>query len=561
MPQVKDVAMARTTATTNRQTPTKRLVLREAVDSISKGLAARSKSSTSSSRPPSRLTSLSSIGSSEPRQEPLEPPVPPSKVVLVPVLPVLPRPTPSAVDERSSLPVGGRLIHYWQDWRDMGASRKIVRWLRFGYPLPFHKNVRGLNITPPLKLFPPPELVTHYPEPAKQAQLLAMLDELVQKKAIREIDHNVPVHFSRVFLVPKMNGKQRLVVDLSILNQWLLCPHFKMDHAQVIRGSLVPLMWATSIDLSDAYLHIPMHPENWKYLVFQVGDKRYQFMVLPFGLNTAPRVFSEVMKALKRWGRALGLVLFQYLDDWLQLNLDMALLQHQTLNLLRQAATLGLIVNHEKSEVIPQQKIVFLGDMLDFQSGMIFPTKIRFQAICAKIELITNRPTAQFYMVHSLLGLLAATEKIVPYGRLHFRVLQTFCRFHMHRKVRRFHKVVVSSSVLKDLLWWSDPIHVFRGLPMTPPVPDFQIQTDASTTGWGINFRNQIISGTWNQQDQLLHINLLEMKTVLIAFERLQNHLQDRCVLFLIDNQTVVSYLQKQGDTRSVALMSLMTND
>ena len=55
---------------------------------------------------------------------------------------------------------------------------------------------------------------------------------------------------------------------------------------------------------------LPAHTHSTALL--EVPD---QFMVFPFGLNTAPRVFSEVMKILKKWGRRVGIMLFQYLDD------------------------------------------------------------------------------------------------------------------------------------------------------------------------------------------------------------------------------------------------------
>ena len=71
-----------------------------------------------------------------------------------------------------------------------------------------------------------------------------------------------------MFLVPKKNGKMRLVIDISMLNEWLACSTFKIDHAQAVRDALAPNMWATPIDLSDAYLHIPIHEAFWKYLVF-----------------------------------------------------------------------------------------------------------------------------------------------------------------------------------------------------------------------------------------------------------------------------------------------------
>ena len=467
----------------------------------------------------------------------------------------LSNPESEAVD----LPVGGRLRHFWRQWQDLGASKRVVRWLRFGYPLPFRLNSRGMAVTPPLVNQPPPNLITWYQDPVKQAHLDCMLNELVTKRAIEEIplSQSDPVYFSRVFLVPKKNGKLRLILDLSALNEWLDCPSFKMDHAQVVRDALSPDMWATSIDLSDAYLHIPIRPNHCRFLVFQVGNRRFRWLVLPFGLNTAPRVFTDVMKALKRWGRRFGILLFQYLDDWLQLHLNPQELARQTAHLINQCVRLGLIVNHTKSEVVPMQKIVFLGDLLDFESGVIYPTAARFEAINDRIFQITKHESAPFRLIQSLVGLLTATEKIVPYGRLHFRELQTLCNRCISLNTPKKAPVLVSAAVLHDLDWWSDKQRVFRGLQMSRRVPDLQIQTDASTTGWGASFLGQVLSGTWTPAERRLHINILEMKAVLLTCRQLVYHLRKRCCLFLIDNSTVVSYLQKQGGTRSPALMQV----
>ena len=51
-------------------------------------------------------------------------------------------------------------------------------------------------------------------------------------------------------------------------------------------------MFATSLDLSDAYHHIPMRKDSHVYLCFQVKDKRYMYLVLPFGLMKA---FTQVL--------------------------------------------------------------------------------------------------------------------------------------------------------------------------------------------------------------------------------------------------------------------------
>ena len=43
---------------------------------------------------------------------------------------------------------------------------------------------------------------------------------------------------------------------------------FKMETPESIRTSLIPEKWVSSIDLSDAYLHIPIHTNSRKYLRF-----------------------------------------------------------------------------------------------------------------------------------------------------------------------------------------------------------------------------------------------------------------------------------------------------
>ena len=70
--------------------------------------------------------------------------------------------------------------------------------------------------------------------------------------------------YSRLFLVPKPHQRWRPVIDLSRLNTFLHVEKFKMETPESIRTSLIPGEWVSSIDLSDAYLHIPIHPNSRK---------------------------------------------------------------------------------------------------------------------------------------------------------------------------------------------------------------------------------------------------------------------------------------------------------
>ncbi len=77
---------------------------------------------------------------------------------------------------------------------------------------------------------------------------------------------------------------------------------------------------------------------------------RYWYIALPFGLSPAPRVFMTVLKVVKEWARAQLMIIFQYLDDWLNLNKQKKAAERQTLMFVDKCVSLGLLVNLQKSE-------------------------------------------------------------------------------------------------------------------------------------------------------------------------------------------------------------------
>ena len=141
---------------------------------------------------------------------------------------------------------------------------------------------------------------------------------MLLKKAITcaEKVHS-PGFYSRFFLVPKTHQKWPPVIDLSLLNRYLNVPTFKMETAEVVRHSLRTGEWLISLDIRDAYFHVPIYPGSQKYLRFQTCQGVFQFRALPFGVATAPLEFTMIAKELKLIARSLGLRLHQYLDDWL----------------------------------------------------------------------------------------------------------------------------------------------------------------------------------------------------------------------------------------------------
>jgi hypothetical protein len=77
----------------------------------------------------------------------------------------------------------------------------------------------------------------------------------------------------------------RPVINLKRLNAaHLVTPHFRMETPQDVCHTICPGDWVASIDLRDAYFHIPIHAVDRKYLRFGWRGRLFQFCVLPFSL-------------------------------------------------------------------------------------------------------------------------------------------------------------------------------------------------------------------------------------------------------------------------------------
>ena len=90
------------------------------------------------------------------------------------------------------------------------------------------------------------------------------------------------------------------------------------------------------------------HPLSRKYLRFCHRSQVFQVTSLPFGLATAPQVFTMIVKEVKHMALSRGLRLHQYLDDWLirSQSREEALVNTQAVVDLTQS--LGWIINQQK---------------------------------------------------------------------------------------------------------------------------------------------------------------------------------------------------------------------
>ena len=321
-----------------------------------------------------------------------------------------------------SPPVGGCLRSFRRDWLTNKCSQNVLNIITNGYVLPFRSKPNLIRF---------PLILSEYKAQQKDQALATCIQSLLSKNAIERVDNVKFLGFySRLFLVPKPHQRWRPVIDLSRLNTFLHVEKFKMETPESIRTSLIPGEWVASIDLSDAYLHIPIHPSSRKYLRFCYKAQVFQFTSLPFGLATAPQVFTMIVKEVKLMALSRGLRIHQYLDDWLIRSQSQEEAQVNTQAVVELTQSLGWIINQEKSELKPTQVFSFVGYEYHLDSALVKPTQERWLKLQDLILQLKSKRVLTARCLMSLIGLLASTEKMVPEGRLHMRPFQFHLKEH-----------------------------------------------------------------------------------------------------------------------------------
>lgn len=153
-----------------------------------------------------------------------------------------------------------------------------------------------------------------------ETQLIdAEVQELLKKGAIQEVSPSDQAFYNGLFLVPKKEGTYPPVIELRSLKRFVPHVHFQIEGLHCSKTLLRKGDYMTSIDLKDTYLSVPIHKSSQRFLRFIWGTKHYTFLGLPFGLSSAPRIFTKLLKPVAAFLRKQGYRIIIYLDDVLLL--------------------------------------------------------------------------------------------------------------------------------------------------------------------------------------------------------------------------------------------------
>ena len=388
------------------------------------------------------------------------------------------------------------------------------------------------------------------------------ITELLSKGAIVETQLTPHSFVSQIFLVEKKDGGQRPVINLKGLNQFVRVEHFKMEGLHLLPDLLQSGDWMVKMDLKDAYLQVPINPCHQPLLSFQWEEKYYMFTCLPFGLSAAPRVFTKLLKPVVGLLRQVGCRLIIYLDDLLILHQHKDRLQQMVQLIGQLFSSLGLIVNHKKSILLPTQILEFLGFKINSQSMQISLPQEKMRKIQQDSNRLLAQQSVSVRQIAQFVGKTAATLRALPTAPLHYRALQFLMNsvapvdYTQEGTVDKFNTIVQLDPESKtDLAWWSSLNRKDISTPVVPPAPSVTIESDASNKGWGAVLKGHTqTGGVWTAEEATHHINYLELLAAFLAIKAFGKGWRDTAVLLRMDNITAVSYVNHKGGTTSQVL-------
>lgn len=332
-----------------------------------------------------------------------------------------------------------------------------------------------------------------------------------------------------------------------------------MDTLETAKSLLRKDWFLSSVDLSDAYFTVPVDPAYRKYLRFQFKGTLYEFLAMPQGLTSAPRLFTKILKPVLAQLRGEGCVCMAYLDDILILADSAKACQQFTNKVLELVQRLGFLVNFEKSELKPTKSLVYLGYVMNTTTMQLTLPNEKIEKITRACKLLLKCREVSLTTLAEIIGMIIAYCNAADFGPLHYRSLEKLKNEGLKRHEGDFKGMMeLNDGCRQDLQWWIDNATCCYKT-VSHGNPSLLIHTDASQEGWGAyNVQTQeTTGGRWSATEFDMSINAKELKAVGLGIQSFCQNMYNDHIQVRSDNVTAVAYIKHMGGTVSTVCNDL----
>ena len=349
-----------------------------------------------------------------------------------------------------------------------------------GYRIPFYKS--------------PPSVFLNNNRSARDHKdfVTKAVMELLNTGRVREVE--TPPYVVNPLSVSSKNGKERLILDLRHVNQYVFKQKIKFDDWKTMEQFLTEGGYVFNFDIKQGYHHVDMHPESVPYLGFAweiEGVLRYfVFLVLPFGLTSAPFIFTKIVRVLVKSWRGKGVRICVFIDDGLGTKRKYPIAKMDALLVKDSLQYSGFIANVEKSHWEPCQELTWLGVTVNLALGTLKISKDREESLLATLRFISQKlPFTSARKIANLTGKVMSTKLVLG------DITQMKTR-HLYRAIESrntWDKTISLNQhyqAIGEIVYWKNNFKSLNVRKLNEhTVPTVTVASDASSSGLGAHTR------------------------------------------------------------------------
>ena len=319
-----------------------------------------------------------------------------------------------------------------------------------------------------------------------------------------------------------------------------------------------PGSFMAKTDIQSAFRIVPISPESYHLMGFQVNGFFYYDCCLAMGCSQSCSIFERISDSLvwimKVHYKIENIV--KVLDDFIFIEKTALKCQNSLEIFIRVCNFLRIPLAMNKT-TWPAQSIIFLGLLIDSQKMIVQLPHDKLARYSEEISKSLGQKTIKLRDLKSIIGKLTFATSVVTGGRCFLR------RLHDATKgVLELDKSIpVSNDIKLDLQVWESFMVSYNGKHVITMLGNldfkFTVQTDASPIGYGAIIGTKYFYGAFPGKWQKLPIHLLEFYPILITFLMCQEMFRGEAVEIFTDNM-VVMYAINNLTCSDVTLMGVI---
>ena len=323
-------------------------------------------------------------------------------------------------------------MHFWRrelsHHPDQQFAALILKGLQYGFRIGFNDTLVALRQNKQNLLSP-----VEHPEAVKKFIAKELEEDWIARIGPKTPAGTSFIHLNPLGAIPKKGriNQWRLIMDLSSPNEHSVndgiskeictCHYISVDQAvahihKLGQGSLMAKM-----DIKHAYRNIPVAPEDRH---FQWDDNIYIDKTLPFGLRSAPFIFTAITDALLWVMTQKGVTwAVHYIDDFLTIGKPNSNECSENKEIMETTCChAGLPIEPEKS-MGPATVLTFLEIEIDSQKGELRLPTDKLQSLQQMLSGWLGKKAGRKRDLLSLIGSLSHACKVIRPGRIFLRRL------------------------------------------------------------------------------------------------------------------------------------------